>query len=450
MIERVDTLVLGAGISGLAYAHARGTDADLLVLERSSRAGGWIRTVSVEGPVPLRYEAGPEALSDPSGEVARSLGFPASAIENAPDTAKRRFLVSRGRLVEVPLSPLDIAQSPLLSARGKLRLLREPWRDPRKALDGSIADFARHRLGEEALEALVDPFVRGVHAAGPERISLRAAFPNVVEMVERHGNLFTALRKRERTAHGGLGLWKPARGMEELPRTLARDLGGRLRLGIEAKAIAPDRDGWRVRTSDGEIAARAVVLALPLQPAARLLAAVAPRASQALETMLLDSLVSLVQVYPREAIAHPLDGFGYLVPAREGLNHLGTLFSSTLSPASAPEGLVVLRTLAGGADKAVWTAARDERLVEAIVPEVCALLGIESAPQWTHVERHLDAIPRFDLEHPRRLETLESSLPSGISVLGNFTRGLGIGALVEAARRLAAEHGDPVPSVQLL
>ncbi len=449
MVERVDTLVLGAGISGLAYAHARGADADLLVLERSSRAGGWIRSVLVERPIPLRFEAGPEAVSDSAGAVAHLAGELALALEPAPGAAKRRYLVSRGRLVEVPHSPLDIAQSPLLSARGKLRLLREPWRDPHQALEGSVADFARHRFGAEALEALVDPFVRGIHAAGPERISLRAAFPKLVEMMEVHGSLFTALRKRKGSKDGGSGLWKPAGSMEELPRALARDLGARLRLGVEATRIEPDRDGWRVPTSEGEIAARTVVLALPLRPAARLLADVAPRASQALETMPLESLVSLVHVYPRQAIAHPLDGFGYLVPAREGLNHLGTLYSSTLAPSSAPEGYAVLRTLAGGADGATWTAASDERLLGTIAPEVRALLGIEGAPEWSHVERHLDSIPRFDLEHPRRIETLESSLPSGISVLGNFTRGLGIGSLVEAAQKLAARHGDPVPSGQL-
>ena len=40
----VDTLVVGAGLSGLAYAHARGPGADLLVLEATERPGGLVRT----------------------------------------------------------------------------------------------------------------------------------------------------------------------------------------------------------------------------------------------------------------------------------------------------------------------------------------------------------------------------------------------------------------------
>ena len=44
MTRCVETLVVGAGISGLAYAHARGPQADLVVLEGAKRAGGLVHT----------------------------------------------------------------------------------------------------------------------------------------------------------------------------------------------------------------------------------------------------------------------------------------------------------------------------------------------------------------------------------------------------------------------
>ncbi len=63
----LDTLVLGAGISGLSAAHEtlRGDpSADLLIVDREPSAGGVIETESVDG---LQVEWGPNSLLGSAG-----------------------------------------------------------------------------------------------------------------------------------------------------------------------------------------------------------------------------------------------------------------------------------------------------------------------------------------------------------------------------------------------
>ncbi len=436
--ETLDTLVIGAGISGLAYAHLRSRGEELLVLEAAERAGGLIRTVRIEAPVPLTIEHGPEALAWEGGELAPLVTELGLELRPAQRQASKRFVVSGGRLREVPLSPPRLLTSGLLSWRAKLRLFSEPRRDPGVALEGSIADFARHRLGPEVLERLIDPLVSGIHAGDPEQLSLRACFPEVARMLEEHGSLFASLRARRASGAGRGPPRGPAGGMESLSAALARSLGGRLRLGTRVVALARAGERWRATAEDGEFDARTVVLALPLRETERLLGDAAPDAARALGSMESESLVGVAHAYRRSDVEHPLDGFGYLVPARERSRELGTLFSSSIAPDCAPPDVVLLRSLLGGARHPELVDEPDEELLTLVHRAVGPRLSITGPPLWWSVVRHERVLPRFDLEHPARLRALEAALPDRLHVLGNFTRGLGIGSLVQAARELAA------------
>lgn len=432
MTRRVDTLVVGAGVSGLAFARARG--GDLLVLEASERVGGFLRTESAEG---FRFELGPEALRlEPGGELTRLLKqLDIELVQPAP-SARKRFIVHRGRLVEAPLSPPKLATTPLLGLRAKLRLLTEPWRDSKRGLDGSIADFVRHRIGREALEALVDPLVSGIHAGDPEQLSMRACFPRLVEQVERHGSLLRALRAHRGAAAATTA--KPRGGCQALADALAQSLGNKLILRAPVTSLAFDGALWTARAAGEIFTAPQLVLAVSAATAARLLSSVAPALARALGSIAAESLVSIVHAWPRVAVTHPLDGFGYLVPARERREHLGTLFSSSIEADCAPRDHVLLRTLAGGSRAPTLVDESDARLLELVTRDVAPLLGLRGDPAFTRVHRWRAALPRFDLEHVERVGAIERSLPPGLSLLGNYLHGIGVNHLVERASARAS------------
>lgn len=430
MTASVETLVVGAGISGLAYAHARGPDAELVVLDASERAGGLMRTAR-DGD--YRFELGPEALRSGPGALADLLAE--LGIEAHPPAESKRFVVHRGGLVEVPLAPQKLLSSRLLSFAGKLRLMSEPTRAADVALDGSVAEFVRHRIGQEALDVLIDPLVSGIHAGDPAQLSMRACFPRLVELVERHGSLFKALQSTRGSP--APGVVKPRGGIGSIPEALAARLGPKLRLARAVTAISRGDAGWRVQASGESFAARKLVLALPSASAARLLSGPLPELARAIQSMAAESLVSVTHVHRREDVAHPLDGFGYLASSRERLHHLGTLFSSRIDPECCPRDRVLLRTLIGGARLPEAVDWDEPRILEVIEREVGALLGIRTRPLWTHVQRWRSTLPRFDLAHPGRVVALERATPPDLVLLGNWLRGIGVHHLVESAHAAA-------------
>ncbi|MBI4478238.1 MAG: protoporphyrinogen oxidase, partial [Acidobacteria bacterium] len=147
--------IVGAGVAGLSLAEALdrlSTPADpieVIVFEKTGRAGGNIRTERVDGYL---CEHGPNGFLDnspPTLALIQRLGleqvvFPGSS------AARHRFVFARGRLREIPTSPFAFARSDLLSLRGKLRVLAEPLAPGRRDPDESIHDFAARRIGPEA------------------------------------------------------------------------------------------------------------------------------------------------------------------------------------------------------------------------------------------------------------------------------------------------------------
>lgn len=435
-MQRIDTVVVGGGISGLAYAHARGASADLVVLEASERAGGLVRTVALGARGEFHGELGPETLRfEARGGLTDMLRELDLVAERPPKESRRRYLVCRGRLVEAPLGVLKFLRTPLLSWRGKLRMIAEPFRSRHVGNDGSVAAFVRHRIGEEALQGLLDPLVSGIHAGDPEVLSMRACFPRLVELVETHGGLFKAQWKTR--GEPAPSVMKTPGGCEAITQALARTLGSRLRTNARVHSLVHEGERWRIESDAGRFDAARVVVALPAAAAAALLASAAPEVASRIAEIQSESLASLVHVHRREQVGHPLAGFGYLVASREKLRHLGTLFSSSIAPDACPSTHVMLRTLLGGARAPELAAAPESELLAIVRAEVHPLLAIRGEPELVAVQRWPMTLPRFDLAHPARVQAIERALPPTLALLGNYLRGIGVNHLVAAARTLA-------------
>jgi oxygen-dependent protoporphyrinogen oxidase len=343
-------------------------------------------------------------------------------------------------LVEAPLGP-KLVTTPLMTWRGKLRLLAEPFRDPKVANDGSVADFVRHRIGREGLDALLDPLVSGIHAGDPELLSMRACFPRLVELVQKHGGLFRALFATR--GDPAPSVMKPDGGCQAVTDALATALGSKVITRAPVTALSFDGSLWHVISGAGNFDAERVVLALPCTTSARLLTTVAATLARAIGSVTSENVVSYTHAWRRENVGTRAPGFGYLVPSREKLQHLGTLFSSGIAPSSCPDGFVVFRTLLGGARHPELVDRDDAELAALVRREVAPLLDLRGEPVFTLVQRWRATLPRLDLQHPQRLAAIEQAVPPGLTLLGNWLRGIGVNHLVADAREHARKHALP-------
>ena len=194
-----DVVVIGGGLSGLAAAFGvKQRGASVEVLEAASRSGGTIGTIHRDGAL---YETGPNSALDTTpliNALLEASGSRGERIETSA-VAARRFVVRGGKLVLLPASPPEFLATRAFSLRAKLRLAAEPLiaRAPEGA-EESVATFVRRRLGTEFLDYAVDPFVAGVYAGDPERLSLPAAFPRLHALAQRHGRLIRGQLARAR------------------------------------------------------------------------------------------------------------------------------------------------------------------------------------------------------------------------------------------------------------
>lgn len=459
---RLDALVVGAGISGLTTAfRLRRAGLRVAVIEADSRVGGAMETWS-EGP--WRFEMGPNTVLESHPEVTRLLqdaGLEGDKILAQPG-ARRRYLWKGGALHPLPGGPPGLLKTPLFSTRAKLRLLREPWiGSPPADREESIARFVERRLGPEILRYAVAPFVSGVYAGDPERLSARWAVPRIWALEAEHGSLVRgalSLRKVRRNGVPAGAMFSFSAGLEELPRRLAREIDD-VRTGVRAQRIIRAGTRYRVETSAGPIEAAQVVLTVPADAAARLLRDATGGRSE-LFTEIPYAPVAVASLgYRRSAVAHPLDGFGFLASRGEGLRVLGCLFPSEIFPGRAPEGHVALTAFLGGRTDPGIVDEPDDRILEVVQDDLRRALGVSGDPVLARVRRWPRAIPQYELGHGRfvkRAAEIERELP-GVHLGGNFLRGVSVPdciknatALAELAEELARRHGTGQESLSIL
>ncbi|MEJ2313790.1 MAG: protoporphyrinogen oxidase [Nitrospirota bacterium] len=440
-------VIAGGGISGLSLAYwltrSAERELDVTVLEAEHRPGGKIWTEH-EGGYLLE-----SALNGFLDNKPRTLEL-ASLLSLEPlrssEAAKKRFIVLGGKLNMLPESPPAFLTSGLMSVPGKLRIMLEPFIPRSKAEDETLADFARRRLGREAFEKLIDPMASGIYAGNPENMSLASCFPRIREIEQTYGSLIkglikiTAERKKKVGAAPAGTLTSFREGMQAMSDALAGMLGERLRLGSRVQAVEPAKSGYRLHLSDGTDAeADVAVLAMPAHQAQEVLRGLEPAAAELLGGIGYPPVAVVCTAFKRENVETSLNKFGFLVPFREGRRILGTLFDSSIYPGRAPEGQVLLRTMAGGARAPSIAMLEDGKLLETVLSELKEIAGVKGDPEFVKIFRHDQAIPQYALGHPRRLADIEERMSRhrGLYVTGNALRGVSFNDCIENSYKLA-------------
>jgi len=448
-------VVVGGGVAGLTVAHALSRRRQpFVLLEGTDRWGGVVRTVREDG---FLFEAGPDAMltTKPDGlALVRELGLEDRVVPTNPQ-ARTVYVVRRGALhpmpdgmvLGVPTRWSPVWRSALFSWPGKLRLAVEPF-VPRRtgAGDESIAHFVRRRLGREAWETMGDALLGGIHAGDTERLSIQATFPRLVELEAKHGSLVRGLRAAPTAPAESSAFVSLAGGLSELVDALVARLPEQaLRSSTPVRALDRLPDGWRVTLDDGgTIGARAVVLALPAPRALGLLTACAPSLAEEARAIRFVSTAIVLLGLARGQVAHPLDGYGLLVPRSEGSTVTAAGFFSTKFPGRAPDGFVSLRVFLGGAHDPEVLHADDESLVAVAVHQLRPLLGLSGEPVYRRVCRWPQATPQMELGHRDRVARIEGLLRGlpGLFLTGAGWRGTGLPDTIADATATAAAAAE--------
>jgi protoporphyrinogen/coproporphyrinogen III oxidase len=475
MTNVVDTLIVGAGITGLSLAHAlhkeakTGTLLKILVAESQGRVGGNITTSTGNG---FLWEEGPNSFS-PTAELMKlavDVGLKQELI--FADRKLPRFVYWQNKLQPVPMTPQAMIQSQLLSFPGKLRALFGALGFVAPAMgatlsqqndEETVSQFFRRHLGTEVMQRLVEPFVSGVYAGDPQQLSAAAAFGRVTRMADLGGGLMAGAllgaRKRPKkmpvdpnipkTKPGELGSFKG--GLKALPEAIAAQLTDRLKLNWHLTGLHRTENKTYIAefsTPDGpqQVETRTVVLTTPAYVTADLFQSLQPEVSSALQAFTYPTVACVVLAYPVSDVKEKMVGFGNLIPRGQGIRTLGTIWTSSLFADRAPAGWQTLTSYIGGATDPGIGNLDAEEIVAQVHRDLSRILLKPDVPQpkVLAVKVWKQAIPQYNLGHFDRLEQIDLGLKSlpGVYLCSNYLGGVALGDCVRLGFERAIEVSE--------
>lgn len=492
-------VVIGAGIAGLAAAHALAGRAEVTIIEAGDRVGGKLRTSPVPGlglvgphGRELMLEEGAEsflARVPDAGRLARAVGL-GHDIVHPSTTAASLWIGDRLRplpartLLGVPTDLVALIRSRVLSPRGLARMAADAVL-PRTALsaDPTVGAYVGARVGRQIVDRLVDPLLGGVYAGRADRLSLHATVPALVPIASEDRSLLLGARRvRARTAPAASVsapvFAAPRAGMGPFAARVAEASGALVRLETSARSLRRlPGGGWEVVVTAGVpgaarapgsgpgagesggtgasgvgaetvLAADAVVLAVPAPAARRLLEPHAPHAAGLLADVPYASTALVTLLY--RGAATPA-GSGVLVPATEGAAVKAVTFLSSKWPhMTAGTGLTAVRASIGRAGEDGQLSRPDVELAGVAAAEVATIAGLTARPVAWRVSRWDDGMPQYLPGHLGRVDGVRRALPDGIAVAGAAYDGVGIPACIrsgeaaaEAVMQAVASTGTP-------
>jgi oxygen-dependent protoporphyrinogen oxidase len=448
MSEPRQVIVIGGGISGLACAYRlKQLGLPVILLEASARVGGLVGSVRKDG---FLFESGPQSFqgTEPLTELIRQVGIEGE-LQRA-DPRAPRFVYLRGRLQKVPMTPQALMASSLLGLKSRARLASEPFKRTKPPTkEESVADFVRRKFGHEILEYLVAPFVSGVYAGDPEKLSLKAAFPSLEEWEREYGSVLRGAiqsrpLKEKRSGPPSLCSFKDGVGSlaDAIAEKLLEGMREGVRVGAKVASVARSAN-YQVCVEYGGrnemLEATAVVVATPAYTAAHIAAPISSPLVHMLSGVAYAPVAVVACGYYERQIAAALDGFGFLVPRSEKVRTLGTVWNSSLFPGRAPARSVAITSFIGGAtDPNIMDRSEDE--IAAIVQDENArILQISGVPVASAVWKYPKALPQYNLGHGHVVEAIrdgERANP-GLFFCGNYLEGPALGKCVETANQTA-------------
>ncbi len=422
--------ILGAGISGLSTAYKLSqNNIDVTVYEKENQVGGAIKTHQENEWL---VEEGPNTLMVKSKEVwnlLEELNLKKSSIE-AGKTAKKRFIVKNNHPTPLPMSLGSFLTTNLFSSRAKFRLLQEPFVSQSNKDDESIADFITRRLGTEPLDYAVNPFVSGIYAGDPKRLSVKHTFESLWNLEQQHGSLFMGMFKRDRDSNSTKrALLSFEKGNQQLPIAIADALAKGVQTETEIQSVVKNSEKWIVKgqqnnntfTGEHDI----IISTLPAHSLSTLFD---DSFFKPLDNLPYAPLSVVALGFSDEQIGHPLDGFGMLIPETENRKTLGVLFSSSLFPGRAPENHQLLTCFIGGARNPELARKSKQELQEIVLSEIKGLLNITGKPVFSHYRFWPKTIPQYEVGYDRFLSYINEAEEEhkGLFIEGNFRGGVSV------------------------
>ena len=446
MKQQHEIVVIGAGLTGLSTAfHLHRQGRDVVILEKADRVGGQIHTYHENG---FTFESGPNTGVVSFPEVAElfQLLEGSCQLEIARESSKRRLIWKGDRFHELPSSPVSAITTPLFRLSDKFRILGEPWRKKGTDPDEPVGALAARRLGKSFYEYAVDPFVSGVYAGDPMKLTTRYALPKLYNLEANYGSFIRgaiAKAKEPKTDRDRLAtkkVFSAVGGLQRLVEALSKDL--RIITSANNLKVMPTADGQWSCTYNGteEIVCRKVVTTVGAYALPALLPFIPEAPMQKMSNLFYAPIIQVI-LGVKNARGLDFPAFGGLVPSKEQKRVLGILFPSSCFEQRCPDGGALYSYFIGGARHTDYLQKSDDEIREITLEAFHSMLKYpaDMQPDLLRIFRHEHAIPQYWSDSGERFATIEALQQQypGLILAGNMRDGIGMGNRIHQGATIA-------------
>jgi len=446
--------ILGAGISGLTLAHQlKKAGKEFVLLEAKAEAGGKIQSRQING---FLCELGPNTVlinNLETKQLIEELGLYSRLIFPNPEAVKNRFVIKNGQPEPFPSSLYTAIQTKVFGWNSLYRILKEPFVSTKKSQDEeSLANFCRRRFGHQIFEDLIAPFVSGIYAGDPEKMSINHTLSILKEAEDKSGSVLRGMfqimkaKKQQNESHqlpkqkifsfpGGLG---------DLTLALTKAVEAELKLNSTIKSVEKLEDGYRLTyEKEGQthfLNATQLISCLPPHASGKILDKLSPKLGKLLQEVPSVSALSMHYSLNKQRVGFNTPAFGLLNRKKEKLPFLGLLFNSRFFPHTSEEPERELITvIAGGSQNPELISQSETEIQSRIIPAVEEILQSRETPSLLSLKKWKNGIPQYEIGHSRFLKAIEAfrTIHPHFYFCSNYLNGVSVSDCIKNAVNLS-------------
>jgi oxygen-dependent protoporphyrinogen oxidase len=448
--SKVDTIVLGAGLTGLVTAfYLRRSGKRVLVIEKNNRIGGVIQTHQKNG---FTFESGPNTgvIGQPeAAELFEDLGTDCQ-LELADERASKRLIWKGDQWHALPSSLSSAISTPLFSTKDKLRILGEPFRPAGQNPDEKLSELVKRRMGKSFLEYAVDPFILGIYAGDPDYLVPKYALPKLYNLEQTYGSFIGgAIKKKfektdDRQKKANRKIFSAEGGLSSLTQAMVKTIGPEnILLSAKDIIVSKNESGYKVSYTQKEktchLASKHVVTTMGSHALHDVFDFASEDALAKIDNLEYAKVVQVALGFNRwEGV--PLDAFGGLVPFHENRDILGVLYISSFLKNRAPNEGALLSIFLGGYRKPHVHDLNDEEITQLVEKEMTQMMKVKRfEPDMLEIFRYAHAIPQYSSNSKTRFEAIDQfeEQNPGIHIGGNLKQGIGMADRIKQGKEIA-------------
>ena len=432
---KVETIIIGAGISGLSAAHFLSKkSSDFLIVESEKKVGGIISTKEESG---FLCENGPNTVllnNDAIEELIKDCDLFNEIIFPKQSAQKNRFIFHKSKIQALPNNPLQIFNTPLLSFWDKTKILIE-FLKPIRQKNVTVKEFFDYRFGPNLTNQFIEPFLTGIYAGNIGEMSMKYALSKIWNLTHENGSLTKGLVKKLSNKKQ-TPIFNFKNGLSQLTKKIKQNLDDKLLVQHSVKSIKKTKNGYSLMINESEFHCKNIISTIPAFSLANLI-----------EDKNLKKQLKLVRYTPVEVfhfgfknkdIKNIINGFGLLTKQSDKKSYLGVLFNSEIFEHVNSNDSKLYTVIVGGERQAHLCNIEKNELQLLIEKELIELIQSSKKPYFKNHYSYKKGIPQYLMNHKNLLDAIEifQEKNTNFHVSGNFIKGVSVSDCIYNAKQL--------------